>query len=118
VLEVGDEGPGMSAEQAAHVFDRFYRGDASRLDGGSGLGLFIVARLAHSFGGRVSVDTDVGRGTTFRVVLPLYRAGDLAGEPDTGGASGDRSADELGPGQIGGAGEIDRERESEDAGVD
>jgi two-component system OmpR family sensor kinase len=118
VLEVGDEGPGMTAEQAARVFDRFYRGDSSRLDGGSGLGLFIVARLAHSFGGRVSVVTDVGRGTTFQVLLPLYRAGDLAGEPHVGGAGGEKSADDEVPDQTDGAGEIDRERESEDAGVD
>jgi hypothetical protein len=80
VLEVADQGPGMSAEQAAHVFDRFYRGDSARLDGGSGLGLFIVARLAHTFGGRVSVDTDLGRGSTFQVVLPLYDAGRLGAE--------------------------------------
>jgi two-component system OmpR family sensor kinase len=74
VLEVGDRGPGMSTEQAAHVFDRFYRGDTARLDGGSGLGLFIVARLARTFGGRVSVDTELGKGSTFQVVLPLYDA--------------------------------------------
>jgi two-component system OmpR family sensor kinase len=76
VLEVSDRGPGMSAEQAEHVFDRFYRGDAARLDGGSGLGLFIVARLAHTFGGRVAVDTALGRGSTFQVALPLYHAAD------------------------------------------
>ena len=74
VLEVRDRGPGMTAEQARHVFDRFYRGDADRLDGGSGLGLFIVASLARSFGGKATVDTAVGRGSTFQVVLPLYRA--------------------------------------------
>jgi two-component system, OmpR family, sensor kinase len=73
VLEVRDRGPGMSADQASHVFDRFYRGDADRLDGGSGLGLFIVASLARTFGGRVTVDTALGKGSTFQVVLPLYR---------------------------------------------
>lgn len=88
VLEVVDQGPGMTEEQAAHVFDRFYRGDASRLDGGSGLGLFIVARLTHTFGGRVSVDTAVGEGSVFRVVLPLYDAPsgseELAGDGPVG----------------------------------
>ncbi len=79
VLEVTDRGPGMTAVQAAHVFDRFYRGDAARLDGGSGLGLFIVARLAHTFGGRVSVDTDPGHGSTFQVALPLYHGTDSEG---------------------------------------
>jgi two-component system OmpR family sensor kinase len=72
VLEVRDEGPGLTAEQAGQVFDRFYRGDADRLDGGSGLGLFIVASLARTFGGTAEVDTVVGQGSTFRVVLPLW----------------------------------------------
>ena len=60
ILEVRDRGPGMSPDQARHVFDRFYRGDGDRLDGGSGLGLYIVATLARTFGGTASVDTEVG----------------------------------------------------------
>jgi two-component system OmpR family sensor kinase len=72
VLEVRDRGPGMSPDQAQRVFDRFYRGDGDRLDGGSGLGLFIVATLARTFGGTATVDTEVGRGSTFQVVLPVY----------------------------------------------
>ncbi|HEX3980240.1 MAG TPA: HAMP domain-containing sensor histidine kinase [Acidimicrobiales bacterium] len=72
VLQVKDRGPGMNHEEASHVFDRFYRGDADRLDGGSGLGLFIVATLARTFGGSASVDTAVGRGSTFQVVLPAF----------------------------------------------
>jgi two-component system, OmpR family, sensor kinase len=71
VLEVRDSGPGLSPEQAGRVFDRFYRGDSERLDGGSGLGLFIVASLARTFGGGASVDSAVGKGSTFRVVLPV-----------------------------------------------
>ena len=74
VLEVRDRGPGMSPDQASHVFDRFYRGDADRLDGGSGLGLFIVASLARTFGGTATVDTEVGRGSTFEVVAARLRA--------------------------------------------
>jgi two-component system OmpR family sensor kinase len=72
VLQVRDRGPGMSPDQASRVFDRFYRGDAERLDGGSGLGLFIVATLARTFGGEATVDTAVGKGSTFQVVLPVY----------------------------------------------
>jgi two-component system OmpR family sensor kinase len=86
VLEVRDHGPGMSGEQAGHVFDRFYRGDAERLDGGSGLGLFIVASLARTFGGRATVETAVGEGSTFRVVLPLYGSEPLPNEPGPDGA--------------------------------
>jgi two-component system OmpR family sensor kinase len=71
VLEVRDSGPGLSPEEAGRVFDRFYRGDSERLDGGSGLGLFIVASLARTFGGGVSVESALGKGSTFRVVLPV-----------------------------------------------
>ena len=92
VLEVRDRGLGMTPDQAQHVFDRFYRGDNDRLDGGSGLGLFIVATLARTFGGAASVDTAVGRGSTFTVVLPIYRS-DRAGGTERGvGADGDVAA--------------------------
>jgi two-component system OmpR family sensor kinase len=73
VLEVADAGPGLPPEQAQRVFERFYRADPSRGrdSGGSGLGLAIVAALIAAHGGRVEVDTAVGVGTTFRVMLPL-----------------------------------------------
>ena len=71
VLEVRDHGPGLPPEQAERVFDRFYRASTSTRDGGSGLGLFIVATLAKAFGGRVTVDSAPGAGTAFTVVLPL-----------------------------------------------
>jgi two-component system, OmpR family, sensor kinase len=88
VLEVRDRGPGMSPEQARHVFDRFYRGDGDRLDGGSGLGLFIVATLARTFGGTATVDTEVGRGSTFQILLPLYANGAIANGGGTGRDAG------------------------------
>ncbi len=73
VLEVADEGPGMSAEQAARVFDRFYRADESRhRDGvaGAGLGLSIAESLVKAQGGRIDLETTPGRGATFRIELP------------------------------------------------
>ena len=72
VLEVEDAGPGMEAEQAAHVFERFYRGDPSRSrdHGGAGLGLAIVAAIVEAHGGSVAVESRPGAGTTFRVSLP------------------------------------------------
>jgi two-component system OmpR family sensor kinase len=75
VLEVADDGPGMTAEQASHVFDRFYRCDdgRSRSEGGSGLGLSIVASIVEAHGGGVSVETAPGEGARFRVVLPRRR---------------------------------------------
>jgi two-component system, OmpR family, sensor kinase len=78
VVEVEDQGPGLEPEQAARVFERFYRADASRARGagGSGLGLAIVAAIADAHGGAASVTSEPERGTAFRVVLPL--AGDEA----------------------------------------
>jgi two-component system OmpR family sensor kinase len=72
VLEVCDEGPGMSAEDAHRVFERFYRADSSRArtSGGSGLGLSIVDSLVYAHGGTVSVTTAPGHGCRFKVSLP------------------------------------------------
>jgi len=75
VVEVADSGPGMSAEEATHVFERFYRADASRsrASGGIGLGLSIVAAVAEAHGGSVSARSEPGHGSTFRITLPLAR---------------------------------------------
>jgi two-component system OmpR family sensor kinase len=73
VLDVEDDGPGMTADQAQRVFERFYRADAARnrASGGSGLGLAIVAGLVSAHGGTVSVRTAPGQGADFQVKLPL-----------------------------------------------
>jgi two-component system OmpR family sensor kinase len=73
VLDVIDNGPGMTTEQAQHVFERFYRADQARgrTSGGTGLGLAIVAGLVQAHGGEVSLHTAPGRGADFRVKLPL-----------------------------------------------
>jgi two-component system OmpR family sensor kinase len=73
ILDVTDHGPGMTAEQAHRVFERFYRADQARTRarGGSGLGLAIVNALVTAHGGRASVRTSPGQGATFRVALPL-----------------------------------------------
>jgi two-component system, OmpR family, sensor kinase len=71
VLEVTDHGQGMTAEQAGHAFERFYRADISRTSAGSGLGLAIVAALVSAHGGAVWVDSQPGKGATFLIALPL-----------------------------------------------
>jgi signal transduction histidine kinase len=70
---VADNGSGMTADQAAHVFERFYRTDGarSRARGGNGLGLSIAASLAAAHGGDITVDTKPGQGAAFHVRLPL-----------------------------------------------
>ncbi len=72
-IAVHDEGPGLDPEHLAHVFERFYRADASRAraSGGVGLGLAIVAAVAEAHGGTVSASSEPGHGATFRIALPL-----------------------------------------------
>jgi two-component system OmpR family sensor kinase len=73
VLTVADTGPGMNADQAAHVFERFYRSDRarSRARGGTGLGLPIAAAIVTAHHGTISVETQPAQGAAFRVRLPL-----------------------------------------------
>jgi two-component system OmpR family sensor kinase len=86
LVEVADEGPGLSEERAAHVFERFYRGDPSRSrdGGGSGLGLAIVAAIAKAHGGNASVVSGTGHGATFRVSLPLDGFAEASGRSPAG----------------------------------
>jgi two-component system OmpR family sensor kinase len=76
VLAVIDTGPGIDPEQAAHVFERFYRGtppgsgDAAPRTEGSGLGLAIVKTIAEAHGGTATVTSRPGDGSRFEITLP------------------------------------------------
>ena len=72
VVQVIDSGPGLPPEQAAHVFERFWRADSSRarISGGSGLGLSIVASIVSAHGGSIHFESDVATGSMVTVVLP------------------------------------------------
>jgi heavy metal sensor kinase len=71
-VEVTDEGPGIAPEHRERIFERFYRidGSRSREKGGTGLGLSLVKWTAEAHGGHVELETETGRGSTFRLVLP------------------------------------------------
>jgi signal transduction histidine kinase len=69
---VQDQGPGIQASEAEHLFDPFWQADTSltRTTGGVGLGLYLVKRLTIALKGEVRVDTRIGEGTRFTVVIP------------------------------------------------
>ena len=83
-LIVADTGAGIEPRHLPRIFDRFYRADPARgrATGGSGLGLTIVKHVVEAHGGRVSAESEVGRGSRFVVTLPAEPswAGDVEGD--------------------------------------
>lgn len=71
-IRVQDTGPGIPAEDISHLFQKFYRIDNSvtRTIGGTGLGLFICRKIVELYGGRIWVESEVGKGSTFYINLP------------------------------------------------
>jgi heavy metal sensor kinase len=90
-LRVRDTGVGISVEDLPKVFERFYRADKSRqrdrLTGGNGLGLSICQAIVRSYGGQISIESTLGKGTTVTVSLPISRP-----VPSSRESVGDRAA--------------------------
>ncbi len=75
LIEVADSGVGIPAEELPHVFDMYYQGQSGTRAKGSGIGLAIAREIVEIHGGEIAVESREGRGTTFRVTLPITQEG-------------------------------------------
>jgi two-component system, OmpR family, sensor kinase len=82
-LAVSDTGVGISEEQLPLIFERFYRADPSRSEGGAGLGLSIARQIAEAHGGQIGAESTPGTGSTFTLLLPRNGPGSLTSERPT-----------------------------------
>jgi signal transduction histidine kinase len=78
-LQVTDEGPGIALEHQGKIFERFYRVDRarSRAEGGAGLGLSIARWAIERQGGHIELESELGRGSVFRIVMPVEQQTNL-----------------------------------------
>jgi signal transduction histidine kinase len=126
-LAVRDQGRGIAPADQQRIFGRFARASGAKRDGGAGLGLAIVARIAAAHGGRAEVASSPGAGSVFTLVLPaiappvgspahLNRAPNGGARSAVAGAAGNAAADGAGPAAGGAAGPVARGRPRSAAG--
>ncbi|MBQ9494533.1 MAG: HAMP domain-containing histidine kinase [Treponema sp.] len=70
IISVSDTGIGIAQKEQAHIFDMFYRASSSRREEGMGIGLTIVKNIVDSHGWKIAVESELGKGTTFTIVMP------------------------------------------------
>ena len=75
MIDIRDDGPGIAPEHVERVFDRFYSAD--RQVRGTGLGLSIARWAVEAHGGRIELTSELGQGSTFRIVLPAADSRDV-----------------------------------------
>ena len=90
VVEVADQGPGIPADEIAHISERFFRASTARAVKGTGLGLTIAREIAELHGGRLEVSSTVGAGSRFRIHLPREGCAGDARQPGDAQAGGGR----------------------------
>lgn len=87
LIEVTDSGVGIPADELPHVFDMYYQGQSGARAKGSGIGLAIAREIVEVHGGEIAVESREGRGTTFRITLPVTQEGrELEGRNRDGSA--------------------------------
>ena len=75
VIKVSDQGLGIEEKDLPHIFERFYRADSARShfeEGGYGLGLAIAKKIVDEHGGKILVNSIVGKGSEFKIILPIF----------------------------------------------
>lgn len=73
IVEIKDNGVGIADNDKERIFERFYKGDKSRFVDGNGLGLVIVKKIIELSNGKLRFESELGKGTTFIVELPILK---------------------------------------------